>query len=60
MTGKVELPAMARLVVTVIDGATTTWLVDHDTEVTLAALETVIDHLATLATPGTGPSTRSR
>ena len=60
MIWKVELPALARLVVTVIDGATTTWLVDHDTKATVAALETVVDHLATLATPGTGPSTRSR
>jgi hypothetical protein len=54
------MPTLARLVVTVIDGATTTWLVDHDTEGTVAALETVADHLATLATPGAGPSTRSR
>jgi TetR/AcrR family transcriptional regulator, regulator of biofilm formation and stress response len=60
MTWQVELPVLARLVVIVIDGATTTWLVDQDTEGTVSALETVIDHLATLATPGARPSTRSR
>jgi TetR/AcrR family transcriptional regulator, regulator of biofilm formation and stress response len=60
MTWQVELPVLARLVVIVIDGATTTWLVDQDTEGTVKALETVVDHLATLAAAGAGPSTRSR
>lgn len=60
MSWQIDLPVLARLVVIVIDGATTTWLVDQDTEGTVAALETVVDHLATLAAPGARPSTRSR
>jgi AcrR family transcriptional regulator len=63
-----QLPpaVLARLVVILIDGATTTWLVDRDTEATLAALTPLVDHLSTLAvpaaalTPGGVPSTRSR
>ena len=57
------LPVLARLVVTLIDGATTTWLADRDTAATLAALDLAADYVAGLATPvaaGATPSTRSR
>lgn len=46
---QVEMPMLARLVVTLIDGATTTWLVDHDTVRTREVLDIVIDHVASLA-----------
>lgn len=55
-TWTVDLDVLARLVVVLFDGATTSWLADRNTDATTAALEPVIDHLATLA----GPSTRSR
>ena len=53
---QVEMPVLARMVVTMIDGATTTWLVDHDTERTRAVLEVMLDYVATL----TRPARRSR
>jgi AcrR family transcriptional regulator len=37
------VPELARLLVTLVDGATTTWLVDRDTEATRAALEAAVD-----------------
>jgi AcrR family transcriptional regulator len=37
------LPELARLLVTLVDGATTTWLVDRDTAATRAALEAAVD-----------------
>ncbi len=49
VTWKVDVSVLARMVVTVIDGATTTWLVDHDSEATRAALDPLLDHLTTLA-----------
>jgi AcrR family transcriptional regulator len=58
-----ELPVLARLVVTLTDGATTTWLADRDTAATLATLDLAADYVAGLAVPrepGAGPSTRSR
>ena len=51
MRWTVELPVLARLVVTLTDGATTTWLADRDTEATLAALDLAADYVAGLATP---------
>jgi AcrR family transcriptional regulator len=62
MRWTVDLAVLARLVVTLIDGATTTWLADRDTEATLAALDLATDYVAGLAVPaasGGGPSTRS-
>jgi AcrR family transcriptional regulator len=53
-TWQLEPTVLARMVVILMDGATTTWLVDRDTEATLAALEPLIDHVSTLA------GTRSR
>jgi AcrR family transcriptional regulator len=53
MTWTIELPLLARLVVTLIDGATTTWLADRDTDATLAALDLAADYVAALATPST-------
>jgi AcrR family transcriptional regulator len=46
-----ELTTIARVVITVLDGATTTWLVDRDTEATRAALDSVVDLLVSLAEP---------
>jgi AcrR family transcriptional regulator len=37
------VPELARLLVTLIDGATTTWLVDRDTEATRAVLESAVE-----------------
>ena len=51
MRWTVDLPVLARLVVTLTDGATTTWLADRDTAATLAALDLAADHVAGLATP---------
>ena len=51
MRWTVELPVLARLVVTLTDGATTTWLADRDTDATLAALDLAADYVAGLATP---------
>jgi AcrR family transcriptional regulator len=53
MTWTTELPVVARLVVTLIDGATTTWLADRDTEATLAALDLAAGYVAGLAVPTT-------
>jgi len=36
-------PELARLLVTLVDGATTTWLVDRDTAATRAVLEAAVD-----------------
>ena len=48
---QLEMPVLARMVVTMIDGATTTWLVDHDTEKTQAVLEVMLEYVATLTRP---------
>jgi AcrR family transcriptional regulator len=37
------VPELARLLVTLIDGATTTWLVDRDTAATRAVLDAAVD-----------------
>jgi TetR/AcrR family transcriptional regulator, regulator of biofilm formation and stress response len=37
------LPELARLLITLIDGVTTTWLVDRDTAATRAVLEAAVD-----------------
>jgi AcrR family transcriptional regulator len=37
------VPELARLLVTLIDGATTTWLVDRDTEATRAVLDSAVE-----------------
>jgi AcrR family transcriptional regulator len=56
-TWQLEPPVLARMVVILIDGATTTWLVDRDTDATLAALDPLIDHLSRLAEPQAAPVT---
>lgn len=56
MTWRTDPVGLARLVVAIIDGTTTTWLADRDTEAALAALDPIVDHLVTMAEP----STRSR
>ncbi|GAB3191956.1 TetR family transcriptional regulator [Geodermatophilus arenarius] len=45
-TWRRPVPELARLLVTVVDGATTTWLVDRDTAATRAVLEAAVDQLA--------------
>jgi AcrR family transcriptional regulator len=37
------VPELARLLITLVDGATTTWLVDRDTAATRATLETAVE-----------------
>ena len=37
------LPELARLLITLVDGATTTWLVDRDTAATRAVFEAAVD-----------------
>ncbi|MGY1831829.1 TetR/AcrR family transcriptional regulator [Geodermatophilus sp. SYSU D01180] len=44
-TWRRPVPELARLLVTVVDGATTTWLVDRDTAATRAVLEAAVDQL---------------
>lgn len=41
------LPELARLLITLVDGATTTWLVDRDTAATRTALDTAVEAFAT-------------
>ncbi len=43
--------AMARLTISIIDGVTTTWLADRDTERTWEILAHLLDHVASLAVP---------
>jgi AcrR family transcriptional regulator len=45
------IPMLARLVTVGIHGATATWLVDRDTEATLATLDAITETLATCAKP---------
>ncbi|WP_034509743.1 TetR/AcrR family transcriptional regulator [Blastococcus sp. URHD0036] len=40
------VPELARLLVTLVDGATTTWLVDRDTAATRAALDAAVELFA--------------
>ncbi|WP_460436468.1 TetR/AcrR family transcriptional regulator [Angustibacter speluncae] len=49
----VPVPDLARLVVTVTDGVTTTWLADRDTGAARATLTTLLDLLLTHAAHGT-------
>lgn len=49
----VPVPELARLVVTVTDGVTTTWLADRDTEAARATLTTLLDLLLAHATDRT-------
>ncbi|MGY1805534.1 TetR/AcrR family transcriptional regulator [Blastococcus sp. SYSU D00922] len=37
------VPELARLLITIVDGATTTWLVDRDTAATRAALDAAVE-----------------
>jgi TetR/AcrR family transcriptional regulator, regulator of biofilm formation and stress response len=37
------VPELARLLITMVDGATTTWLVDRDTVATRAALDAAVE-----------------
>ena len=37
------VPELARLLITLVDGATTTWLVDRDTAATRATLEAAVE-----------------
>ncbi|SFF80116.1 DNA-binding transcriptional regulator YbjK [Blastococcus tunisiensis] len=41
------VPELARLLITLVDGATTTWLVDRDTAATRAALDVAIEAFVT-------------
>lgn len=47
----VPVPVAARMLVTVVDGLTLSWLVDRDSTAALAALDAFADALAALATP---------
>lgn len=54
LTGSVwrrPLPELARLLVTLVDGATTTWLVDRDTAATRGTLGTAVDLLVSRSAP---------
>jgi AcrR family transcriptional regulator len=42
----VPLPVLARMVHVVLDGATLAWVVDRDTEKTVAVLDQMVDYLA--------------
>lgn len=46
---QVELPALARLVVSMLDGVTTTWLVDHDSAASREVIDGFVSYLATMA-----------
>jgi AcrR family transcriptional regulator len=47
---------MARLVLTILDGATLTWLADRNSEVTQVVVDSLLDHVVSLAEPvGTAP-----
>ena len=41
------VPELARLLITLVDGATTTWLVDRDTAATRAALDAAVEVFVT-------------
>jgi AcrR family transcriptional regulator len=41
------LPELARLLITLVDGATTTWLVDRDSAATRTALDTAVEAFVT-------------
>ncbi|MGN0065358.1 MAG: TetR/AcrR family transcriptional regulator [Nocardioides sp.] len=45
------LPIMARMAITMMDGVTTTWLADRDTEASRTVLAQMLDHVAGLAVP---------
>lgn len=49
VTWQVELPLLARLVVTMMDGLTTTWLVDHDSERAGEVIESFVGYLTSMA-----------
>ncbi len=49
----VPVPELARLVVTITDGVTTTWLADRDTDAARATLSTLLDLLLAHAAHGT-------
>lgn len=51
VTWSLDLDVLARMVVTLIDGVTTTWLADRDTLHTRLVLDHLLDHVATLAVP---------
>jgi AcrR family transcriptional regulator len=45
------IPELARLLITLVDGATTTWLVDRDTAATRVALESAVEVFVAHAVP---------
>lgn len=51
ITWQVDLPVLARVVVTMIDGVTTTWLVDKDGDRTREVIDIIIEYLLTSAIP---------
>ncbi len=53
VTWTLELPVLARLVVTMIDGLTTTWLVDHDSAKAGQVIEAFVGYLSTAAISNT-------
>ncbi len=46
-----EVSAMARLAISIVDGVTTTWLADRETELTREVLSDLLDHVASLTVP---------
>lgn len=53
VTWQVELPVLARVVVTMMDGLTTTWLVDHDSDRTREVIDFLVGYLMASAAPNT-------
>ncbi|MGH3322097.1 MAG: TetR/AcrR family transcriptional regulator [Streptosporangiaceae bacterium] len=52
VTWSVPLPVVARMVITVLDGLTLSWLADHDSEQVTGTLDAFGAAIATLAAPG--------
>ncbi|MFP3986280.1 TetR/AcrR family transcriptional regulator [Streptomyces sp. E11-3] len=48
----VEIPVLARVGLSFLDGLTLNWLIDRDDAQALAALDTYADHLISVAAPG--------
>ncbi len=46
-----DVAVMARMAVAILDGVTTTWLADRDTDPTREVLASLLDHVAQLAVP---------
>lgn len=55
MVWSVPLPIAARMLVSLLDGLTLSWLVDRDGTAALAVLDAFADHLTRLVRPATSP-----